>query len=297
MDRRDTARLFRARLGEAMEKSALNRSSLARRIGMDRSTLSQLLSDEHDRLPRAETMAALATALQVSLDWLLGLSKEAKLGADILHESMQVTPSSGSPVDVGLARWRAEAIGYKIRYVPTTLPDLVKTDEVIEHEYRFFSSRDADQAIAESHGKLAYWRLPETDMEVCMPVQDIAGFARGEGLWRELPARARADQFERMIRLVDELYPSLRLYLYDGLTHYSVPYTVFGPIRAAIYIGQTYFVFNTTEHIRVLTRHFDALVRAAVVHAADSVGYLTNLREETPEAAISPRDTGLRPGA
>ena len=279
MDRRDTARLFRVRLGEAMEKSGLNRSALARLIDMDRSTLSQLLSDEHDRLPRAETVVALAAVLQVSLDWLMGLSGEAKLGADILHESMQVTPSPGSPVDAGLARWRTEATGYKIRYVPTTLPDLVKTDEVIEHEYRDFSTRDADRAIAESQGKLEYSRLPETDMEVCMPVQDIAGFARGEGLWREFPASARAEQFDRMIRLVEELYPSLRLYLYDGLTHYSVPYTVFGPIRAAIYIGQMYFVFNTTEHIRVLTRHFDSLVRAAVVHAAESVDFLTDLRE------------------
>ena len=281
MERRDIARVFRARLRQAMEKSGFNRSTLARRIGMDRSTLSQLLATEHDRLPRAETVAALAAALQVSLDWLLGLTGEAKLGADILHESMQVTPSPGSPVDAGLARWRAEATGYKIRYVPTTLPDLVKTDQVIEHEYRDFSTRDAHGAIAESQGKLAYSRLPETDMEVCMPVQDIEGFARGEGLWRALPEDARAAQFERMIRLVDELYPSLRLYLYDGLTHYSVPYTVFGPIRAAIYIGQTYFVFNTTEHVRVLTRHFDSLVRAAVVQAAESARFLASTRERT----------------
>ncbi len=279
MDRRDTARLFRARLGEAMEKSGLNRSALARSIGMDRSTLSQLLSTEHDRLPRAETVVALAATLQVSLDWLMGLSGEAKLGADILLESMQVTPSPGSPVDAGLARWRAEATGYKIRYVPTTLPDLVKTDEVTEHEYRDFSTRDADRAIAEGQGKLAYSRLPETDMEVCMPVQDIEGFARGEGLWRELSAPARGEQVERMIQLVEELYPSLRLYLYNGLTHYSVPFTVFGPSRAAIYVGQMYFVFNTTEHIRVLTRHFDSLVRAAVVHAAEAARYLSEVRD------------------
>ena len=279
MDRRDTARLFRARLGDAMEKGGHSRAALARRIDMDRSTLSQLLAAEHERLPRIETVAAIAGALQVSLDWLIGLSGEAKLGADILHESLQVTPSPGTPVDAGLARWRAEATGYKIRYVPTTLPDLVKTDAVIEHEYRDFSTRDADRVIAESQGKLAYSRLPETDMEVCMPVQDIAGFARGEGLWRELPAPARAAQLERMIGLVEELYPSLRLYLYDGLTHYSVPFTVFGPIRAAIYIGQMYFVFNTTEHIRVLARHFDSLVRAAVVHAADSARYLATVRD------------------
>ena len=141
MDRRDTARLFRARLGDAMEKGGHSRAALARRIDMDRSTLSQLLAAEHERLPRIETVAAIAGALQVSLDWLIGLSGEAKLGADILHESLQVTPSPGTPVDAGLARWRAEATGYKIRYVPTTLPDLVKTDAVIEHEYRDFSTR------------------------------------------------------------------------------------------------------------------------------------------------------------
>ena len=279
MDRRDTARLFRARLGEAMEKSGLNRSALARRIGKDRSTVSQLLSAEHDRLPRTETVAALAAALQVSLDWLMGLSGEAKLGADILHESMHVTLSPPSPIDEGLARWRAEATGYKIRYVPTTLPDLVKTDDVIEHEYRDFATRDADRVIAESQGKLAYSRLPETDMEVCMPVQGIEGFARGEGLWRGLSEEARRVQLERMHTLVGELYPTLRLYLYDGLTHYSVPFTVFGPIRAAIYIGQMYFVFNTTEHIRMLAEHFDSLIRAAVVQAADSAAWLASLRD------------------
>ena len=279
VDRRDTARLFRARLGEAMAKGGLNRSALARRIGKDRSTLSQLLSPAHDRLPRTETVAALAAALQVSLDWLLGLSGEAKLGADILHESMHVTPSPASPIDEGLARWRAEALGYKIRYVPTTLPDLVKTDDVIEHEYRDFATRDADRVIAESQGKLAYSRLPETDMEVCMPVQDIEGFARGEGVWRGLSEDARRAQIERMHILVSELYPTLRLYLYDGRTHYSVPFTVFGPVRAAIYIGQMYFVFNTTEHIRMLAQHFDSLIRAAVVQATESAAWIADLRE------------------
>ena len=282
MDRRDTARLFRTRLAEAMEAGSLSRSALARRVGIDRSTLSQLLAAGYDRLPRAETVAAIASELKVSLDWLLGLSGEATLGADILHESMQVTPSSGRPVDEGLARWREEATGYKIRNVPTTLPDLVKTDQVIEHEYRDFATRHADRVIAESHGKLAYTRLPETDMEVCMSVQAIEGFARGEGLWRGLSVAARAEQLRRMVRLTDELYPSLRLFLFDGLTHYSVPLTIFGPIRAAIYVGQMYFVFNTTEHIRVLTRHFDNLIRAATVEATGSPKFLRDLERELP---------------
>jgi len=60
-----------------------------------------------------------------------------------------------------------------------------------------------------------------------------------------------------------------------------VPFTVFGPFRAAIYIGQMYFVFNTTEHIRVLGRHFGSLVRTAVVQATNSAAYLATLRART----------------
>ncbi len=265
VDRRDTVHIFRARLSEALERSGLNRSALARAVGVDRSTLSQLLAPDTDRLPRADTVAALAATLQVSLDWLLGLSHEDKLGADILQQSMQIEPTSPNPVDERLALWHAEAAGYKIRYVPTELPDVLKTDAVIRYEFGAFEAATPRQARAESQARLAYMRLPETDMEVCSPIQDLEGFARGEGLWRNLSAEARREQLGHMIALVEELYPSLRWFLYDGLTRYSAPLTIFGPQRAAIYVGQMYFVFNTIEHIRGLTRHFDNLIRAAVV--------------------------------
>jgi hypothetical protein len=57
-------------------------------------------------------------------------------------------------------------------------------------------------------------------------------------------------------------------FLFDRRSRYSVPLTIFGPKRAAIYIGNMYFVLNSTEHIRALTRHFDDLIRVAVAAAA-----------------------------
>lgn len=278
LDRRDFARAFRDRLTEALDRAGMNRTELARSVGIDRSTLSLLMSDESDRLPRADTAAAIANALQVSLDWLLGLSNEAVLGADIHPETMEIAPSSPTPLDERINRWIEEAVGYKIRYVPTTIPDLAKTDAVLQHEYRDFAVKSAGQAIALSQQKLAYARLPETDMEICTPVQAITGFAHGEGMWDGLPFDARLAQLDRLILLVEELYPTLRLYLFDGLTHYAAPYTIFGPKRVALYAGQVYLVFNTREHIRVLTRHFDDLVRAAVVNSAEAGAYLRRLR-------------------
>ena len=280
MDRRDTSQRFRERLREAMTNARVNRSVLAARIGIDRSTLSQLLSPEADRLPRADTAAAIASALNVSLDWLLGLSQQAKLGADILNESVEVKLSADAPVDESLAAWYAEAVGYKIRHVPARLPDLMKTEEVLDYEYREFAARSADRAIAVSHGRLAYVRLPETDIEISQSRQSLESFTRGEGVWRDLPLAARREQLDHMIALMDELYPTLRMFFFDGRTHFSVPYTVFGPQRAAVYVGQMFFAFNTIEHIRVLTRHFDALVRASTVPAHVAGDFLRELRLE-----------------
>ncbi|MBM3571988.1 MAG: helix-turn-helix transcriptional regulator, partial [Alphaproteobacteria bacterium] len=84
MDRRDTSRLFRARLEQALARAGLSQAEVARRTGIDRSTLSQLLAADLDRLPRADTVAALARALDASLDWLLGLSQGATISTGIV---------------------------------------------------------------------------------------------------------------------------------------------------------------------------------------------------------------------
>jgi transcriptional regulator with XRE-family HTH domain len=277
MDRRETGRLFRARLKEAMDEAGLTRSALARRVGVDRSTLSQLLSAESDRLPRADTAAAMAAALQVSLDWLLGLRQEKEPGADILDQSVEITADAPAAAEERLLQWHQEAAGYKIRYVPATLPDLLKSDRVIEYEATPFEVARAENVQSLAADQLAYSRQPETDIEVCNTIQEVAAFARGEGIWTGLGTGARAGQLERMIRLADELYPTFRWFLYDGRQRFSAPLTIFGPRRAVIYVGQMYFVFNTTEHIRVLTRHFDELIRAAVVQPTDIAEHLRRL--------------------
>lgn len=282
-DRRETVRIFRERLLEAMADAGTNRSRLAGEAGIDRSTLSQLLSEENDRLPRADTVAAIANVLRVSLDWLMGLTQQQKPGAEILRESVQVALSGPSaPSDENLRRWHAEAAGYKIRYVPASLPDLMKTEAVLQFEYAGYAAKRPSEAIADATSKLAYTRTPDADFEICCSRQAFETFAEGTGVWRELDAPARREQLVHAARLIDELYPRLRLFLYDARTHYSVPYTVFGPMRAAVFLGEMYFVFNTTGHIRQLTEHFDRLIRAAVVQAHEAPAFLRGLAEDLP---------------
>jgi transcriptional regulator with XRE-family HTH domain len=75
MQRRELLQVFRDRLAESMAREGLTQSALARRVGIDRSTLAQFLSSANKRLPRADTLSALATGQEVSVDWLLGLTE------------------------------------------------------------------------------------------------------------------------------------------------------------------------------------------------------------------------------
>jgi len=278
--RDETVELFRERPEEVIRNSGLRRSAFARRIGIDRSTLTQLLSPVNDRLPRAETIAAIAADQQVSVDWLLGLTQEGPLSADLMPQPFEIQVGGDMHQDEHLQRWHAEAAGYKIRYVPASLPDLLKSEPVIRYEYREQGEGVPKARLEEAGARLAYLRRPETDMEVCSTIQSVQDFARGHSQWSDLPKAERRRAMSVMIERLEELYPTLRWFLFDRRTRYSVPLTIFGPKRAAIYIGNMYFVLNSTEHIRVLTRHFDDLIRVAALQPRDSIEFLRSMTKE-----------------
>lgn len=277
-DKRQIDSVFGTRLRQVMERAGLSKSGFAESIGVDRSALSQILSDRQVRLPRAETLVAIAARHEVSLDWLLGLSQSDHLATEVAP-SLAIELGGERPDDSRVERWRQEASGYKIRYAPATLPDLLRTDAVIRWEMQT-EERRAEGAIAATDKQIAYTRRPETDTEVTMPLQRLTAFARGEGMWTGLSAQERREQVDYMARLLDELYPTFRLFLYDERECYSAPYTVFGPLRAAIYIGQCYLVLNATEHIRALSDHFDRVIRRAKVNPHESADWAQRLLEE-----------------
>ena len=275
MDKRDLSGQFRERLKALVQRSGANQSAFAASVGIDRSALSQLLSGATTRLPRAETLMNIAERHRVSLDWLLGLSQDEGLTGEI-RETFEIEEGGGGFDRTLLARWHAEAAGTKIRYVPAGLPDLLRTDALIEYEANI-TSRSRESQYDETQYRIDYTRRPETDMEVCMPRHMLDIFAAGMGVWNEFPDRLRRAQLEHMARLLDELYPAFRLFLYDGLARYSIPYTIFGPYRAAIFAGDMYLVLNATSAIQTLTRHFDNLIRAAIINPHESAAYAASL--------------------
>lgn len=278
MDKRDLSGLFRERLKLLLQRSGINRSAFAETIGVDRSALSQLLSGASTRLPRAETLMTIAETQKISLDWLLGLSQDEGATAEV-RDSIEIEEGPGDFDRTLLANWHAEAAGTKIRYVPTGIPDLLRTEAVIAYESDAAEKNRAVQ-IDEAQYRIDYNRRPETDMEVCMPRQVLELFAAGQGIWSDIPKSMRLEQLHHMARLLDDLYPTFRLFLFDGRAHYSIAYTIFGPYRAAVYVGGLYLVFNATDMIRTLTRHFDGLIRAAEVNPNETSRFVSQLAEE-----------------
>ena len=276
MDKRDLTGEFRKRLATLIERSGQNQSAFAARVGIDRSALSQMLSGASTRLPRSETLAFIAAMNGVTIDWMLGLtSREGQTGE--LRAALEIGEGADDPDQTLLTRWHEEAAGSKIRYVPATLPDQLKTNALIEFEARL-AGRNAISRQGEADLRLAWNRRPDTDMEVCMPRQTLEQLAQGRDQFAGLSQSARREQLEHMAMLLDELYPSFRLYLYDARTRFSAPYTVFGSTRASVYMGGLFLVLNAVEPVRTLIRHFDGLVRGAEVQAGKAAAWVAVLR-------------------
>lgn len=277
IDKRDRAQIFRTRLAEAMAASGQTQSALARQLGVDRSTLSALLA-AGTRLPNAQLAADCATALGVTCDWLLGLASAPQTADALLAQALTFTPAPRALFDETIFGWHQAAAGYKVRHVPATLPDMLKTRAVVEWEYRASLGPTAPQAIAAFEAQLEHLHSARSDYEIALPLHVLQAFAEGSGYWAGLPATTRAGQLDHLLRLAEDLYPGLRLYLFDGHNQWSAPVTVFGPNLAVLYLGHDYIAFRDPPHVARISAHFDWLVKGAPTGARDTPGVLRQLR-------------------
>jgi hypothetical protein len=200
--------------------------------------------------------------------------------AQMIQEQTAFEPLGRADNEERLIAWLSESVGYKVRYVPSTIPDLLKTSAVIRYELDRYVAATPTQRIDTATARLAWARSPDTEMECCSSVQSLRALARGEGIWADLDRNERVAQLDHIAELTTELYPTLRWFLFDGLERYAAPVTIFGPLRASLYLGQLYLVLTSSDHVRTLTRHFDELIRGAVVQPPQVPDYVNRLRHE-----------------
>jgi len=269
MAKRDRVDLFRSRLEGATTTVGMSKSELARATGVDRSTIGQLFKKDLTRLPNAQLAADIAGALGVSLDWLMGLSNRPERPAAILASAISVAQAERASSGAQILDWHRESAGSKIRHVPATLPEMLKTEDFIEWEYTTLSPEAVEQVKSEAKGRLDWVMSGEADYEIAMPMHEVTSLAQGSGYYEGLSAAQRQEQLRVIAQHAVDLYPRLRLFLFDAHALYSAPVTIFSNDLAILYVGQCYIALRERQRIMALTDHFDWLVRLCAVGSRD----------------------------
>jgi transcriptional regulator with XRE-family HTH domain len=278
-DKRRVAATFRDRLSAALMTSGMSRAALARAVGVDRSSVTQMLAEGDTRMPGGHVVAACAQALDVSADWLLGLTNRPEQAGALLDSSFSISETGrATGLDDQIFAWHREAEGYKIRHVPATLPDMLKTNAMLRWEYAPVTHRRPDAAIDAAAERLDWMRLSESDYEIAIALHELESFARAEGYYKGLSADIRRAQLDWLLEIYTQFYPSLRIFLFDARQLWSAPVTVFGPKMAVIYLGQHFLAFRDRDRVRTLSQHFDWLVREAAISARAVPDHLRALR-------------------
>jgi len=272
MGKRQTADIFRTRMAQLQAQSGLTQTAFAQQIGIDRSALSQLTSGQNPRLPRAETLLSLAAQFRVSADWLLGLTDDRGIATQVLN-AVETEQALDEENRTAMERWHHEATGQKVRYVPAWLPDLMRTPAVIAFQAQS-SAQERRRLQRQTDRRLSVSRMPESDIEMCMPLQSLEIFAEGAGNWKGLDAQARREQLAHIAATVEELYPAFRMYLFDGRKRFAPPMTIFGYLRAAVYAGETYLLVRSKPLVRDLAQGFDTHIRHAEIHAHEAAAFV-----------------------
>ena len=157
---------------------------------------------------------------------------------------------------------------------------MLKLPDLLRWEYGPSLGKSTEQAIGASEDRLRWMRAAKSDYEIALPLYELASLASGAGYYEGVPAQLRAAQLDQIATLQSDLYPTLRLHLFDARRLYSAPMTVFGPLLAALYLGQNYLAFRDTERVQLMTRHFDALVREAWVTPRDLPAHIADLKAQ-----------------
>jgi transcriptional regulator with XRE-family HTH domain len=279
MDKRRRASLFRERLMEVMSMKGMTKSGLSRAAKVDRSTIGQLLKNDHPRLPNAQLTADAANALGVSTDWLLGLTNRPETPGDIVAAALSLSPAERTSADEQLLEWHHEAAGYKVRHVPATLPDILKTKRMLDWEYASVRERRLPEAFSAMQDQLQWLSSGVSDYEIAVPVHEIESCAAGTAYYKGVEKSVRYEQLGFIADQCDQMFPRLRIFLFDAHRVFSSPVTIFGPNLAVVYVGQCYLAFREVERVKSLSSHFDWLVREAVVDARNVSTHIRSLIE------------------
>jgi transcriptional regulator with XRE-family HTH domain len=200
-----------------MAEARTSRAALARGVGIDRSTVTQMLAADDVRMPGGHVVANMATALGVSCDWLLGLSDRPERISALIDTSLSISDAGRASgrrrSDLRLARGRRG-----LQDTPCARDPARRAEDrcVDGMGIPARQGEDPGQAIAAAHARLEWLRGSTSDYEIAVSLHEFESFVAGTGYYGGWIAIFGASSCAGSLEVYDALFPSLRLFLYDA---------------------------------------------------------------------------------
>ena len=276
MNKYEATETLRNRLLDAMDHKAVSKSELARLTGVDRSTISMILNDQSPRMPSSFFVANAARQLEVSADWLLGLSDRPQVQGELLFDSL-LSKSVRTLDDPQLFQWLNDIAGQKLRDVPAGLPGAYKTKDYIEWEYSRLDPSYAETAYHASLKRFHWIEDTRTEYEIAIPLREVLNCRDASGFYEDAPKEVRFDQLLNLAQHCEERYPRLRLSIFATRKNFCAPIAIYGTRVATVYIGSFYIAFREKSRVQALSEQFNFMVRNAVIRDRDVPKFLRDL--------------------
>jgi transcriptional regulator with XRE-family HTH domain len=240
---------FSRRLNEAMTSRQLTVPQLCYASDITKAALLRLLSDDLDRLPDTYTLVKLAHALDVSLDYLLGVGVQRIDSAISFAADFFPDPFSAENT-LYEELFLSQTHGYFV-YVCETLPELLKTKAVLQIELQNTALADAYHARMDAVRCSAATR--ENNGLVLMDSRVVDDLVQGGGRYKDLTAQQIREQIGHLTSFFDSQTPTVSACVVDYRKQGLAQVFLSTPCRVVSRLGDGYVATGNAElyqHLR-----------------------------------------------
>lgn len=252
------------RLNEAMACRQISLTQLAYASSITKAALARLLADDLDRLPDTYTLIKLAHALDVNLDYLLGLGLQ-RLDASISFAADFFPNPFSSENTLYEELFLTQTSGYFV-YVCETLPDLLKTRAVLDIELGDSTMSAAYHARMQALRSAASQR--ENNGLVLMDCRVIDDLLTASGLYRGLTTQQVREQIDLLGSFFDSQLPTVTASVVDYRKTGLAQMFLSTPCRVASRMGDGYVCTGNAELYQHLRQHAFNACRTGVAFSA-----------------------------
>lgn len=215
--------LFVERLRAAMHDNGISAASLARRTGLSKAAISQLMSSKKSRLPNSFTIFNLARALNRNVDYFLGTT--APLDGTRATFAIELYQNGFANAEHLYRQTVYAGTVTDLTLICDTLPDFLKTGPVLVAEY------GATPEVTGHAARIAEMRTRDGAAQVggvvLCDTAIVFQLVKGIGIYKSLSEADRVAQLDLLTRYFDERFPEIVCNLVSYRQHHLSPVLMF----------------------------------------------------------------------